>query len=822
MTVTTGAPTRDLGFYIDQGVFQQGRDHKTCPACGKNYFCLKKDGSLAKCFHPSCGFSAIAGFAKRSGVYRDFYELMEWFYWETHKALLDQKLETWETPYAFLISRHIHPRVIEDSDLGTLPKDPSGLFSQVEDKFREILSKAEGELAEVKADLSTTSVKERKKELEKKAEALNKGIEFIQGAKKKFFEIFTRAGGWLFFFYRDHRHNIKSIRLRLPNTKKFQYYKPMASGGFFGLSLFSSQDCVFGDKPLLNEGEINTMQVQSLLIRNGEPYAFCGSWGGVENLNSKEIIEAGWKPVICYDNDFDNAGKGILERLQQEMTFEAFTTPTKPGMGSDLDSYICGFFLDGKGWDDEDRLKAALVGIQKLIAGRKTYLWEPKNSDFARDGSGKINPIRLARYFIERYHPFTVAEQVYLYQDGFFSPRADIIPPQIQSLVGEEIRNNLVAEVMGAVGRNLVFRPDDLNPEAETWVNLKNGMLNWITGELKPHSPDYLSTIRIPINYNPSAACPKTDEFLRQILDENIIPLIYEVFGYILIPTTKFEKALLLVGSGANGKGTLISLINSAIGRDNISNITVQEIGGEDKFALSKLYGKLLNTYPDMDSNIIKYAGKIKAAISGDRISAQEKFRSMFEFSPFARFIFSCNKLPETTDRTYAFWRRWIVIPFERRFLHGVDADEGILNKLTTEQELSGFLNLGLQGLRRLDANRQFSETQKTFDALERYKVLADPIAAFVSEVCQIDADMKAVKQDLFNAYRKYCENFGVKPNKQVGFNEHLEKTFSVDEIRIGSRRWWKGIGIIDTTYLETEKVEKDCNTDGKEKLYKN
>lgn len=802
MTTKTGAPTRDLGFYIDSGVFQQSRNNQPCPACGKNHFCLSPALTVAKCFHSGCGFSATAWFGKKTGTYQDHYDLMEWFFQETHRALLDQKNEKREASYAYLISRHIHPQVIEVSDLGALPVDSSSLFSQADEKFREILSKAELELVETKAELSTGG-KEKKKELEKKAENLDKGIKFVQEAKKKFFEIFTRAGGWLLFFYRDHRHNIKSVRLRAPNTKIFQYYKPMSSGGFFGLSLFSPDGEETDDKPILNEGEVNTLQLQSLMLRNGKHYAFCGSWGGVENLNPKEIIEAGWKPTIDYDNDFDNAGKGILGRLQQEMTFEAFTTPTKPGMGSDLDSYICNFFPTEESWKDAGRAKDALEAVKKLIAGRTVYLWTPTNADFARNGAGKLNPIRLARYFIERYHPFTVAEQIYLYQDGYYSPRSDIIPPQIQSLVGEEIRNNLVAEVIGAISRNRVFKPDDLNPEAQTWINLKNGMLSWETGELRAHSPEFLSTIRIPITYNPSATCPAINKFLCEILDGDIVPLIYELSGYLLIPITKFEKGLIFTGGGANGKGTLIGLFNQFIGTENISNITAQEICGDNRFALSKLYGKLVNTYPDLDASIMKETGRIKAVISGDRISAEEKFSTIFEFSNFARLIFSCNALPETMDRSHAFWRRWIIIPFERQFQHGIDADEDLLKKITTEQELSGFLNQAIQGLRRLFENRVFSETQKTFDALENYKLVADPIRAFVSEACIVGDGMRVGKQDLFQAYKKHCENFGIKPKSQIKVNDLLQKTFPIKELRVENQRFWEGMGLIDNNYSE-------------------
>ena len=90
---------------------------------------------------------------------------------------------------------------------------------------------------------------------------------------------------------------------------------------------------------------------------------------------------------------------------------------------------------------------------------------------------------------------------------------------------------------------------------------MKNGLYDCIENKLLPHDPEYLSTIQIPIEYNPEATCSTVDYFFESTLPADCIPIVEELFGYCLIPYTKFEKAFMLTGGGANGKSTLLTLL---------------------------------------------------------------------------------------------------------------------------------------------------------------------------------------------------------------------------------------------------------------------
>jgi Predicted ATPase len=98
--------------------------------------------------------------------------------------------------------------------------------------------------------------------------------------------------------------------------------------------------------------------------------------------------------------------------------------------------------------------------------------------------------------------------------------------------------------------------------------------------ELEEFDPDIISTTKLPITYMEDADCPKFKEFLGQILTPSDASLIQEVFGWCLLKDYRFQDAVMCVGSGANGKSTLLEVLKAFLGRDNIANIPLQYLGG--------------------------------------------------------------------------------------------------------------------------------------------------------------------------------------------------------------------------------------------------
>ena len=141
---------------------------------------------------------------------------------------------------------------------------------------------------------------------------------------------------------------------------------------------------------------------------------------------------------------------------------------------------------------------------------------------------------------------------------------------------------------------------------------MKNGLLNILTGEIKPHSHEYLSLVQLPVKYDRNALCSKIIRFLTAIQTKEGISTIVRLFGYCIYRSACYEKALLFVGSGKNGKSVLISSIESFVGKENVSHASLQELTG-DRFASADLFCKFVNTFADLEVDKLTIPEFLKA-----------------------------------------------------------------------------------------------------------------------------------------------------------------------------------------------------------------
>ena len=91
-------------------------------------------------------------------------------------------------------------------------------------------------------------------------------------------------------------------------------------------------------------------------------------------------------------------------------------------------------------------------------------------------------------------------------------------------------------------------------------VNVENGMVRVADGVLLPHDPKYLSVVQLPVKYDPAATCPNIDRFVATSFPDDAHDLAWEIPGLLMTPATWLQKAILLLGEGANGKSVWLSL----------------------------------------------------------------------------------------------------------------------------------------------------------------------------------------------------------------------------------------------------------------------
>lgn len=428
-----------------------------------------------------------------------------------------------------------------------------------------------------------------------------------------------------------------------------------------------------------------------------------------------------------------------------------------------------------------------------------------------------VRPPNLAELILNEYD-FNFAtmrdnKEIFYYNDGLYHPDAYTI---IRSL-SEEYMEKLTKthhknEIEDYIrDKNYQDRLKFFKTPPEL-INVKNGILNITTNQLTFHNPKHHFINEIPVKYNTEAKCPNIMKFITEVLYKDDIPTLQEFMGYCLYRRYHIHKACMFIGEGKNGKSTMINLMTAFLGEENVSNKELQELIYQ-RFSTSKLYGKLLNASADISDSALKKTGKFKELTGEDRIDAEEKFKGSFSFVNYAKFMFSANKLPAANDDSYAFFRRWILISFPNTFT-GKQCDEDLIKKITTQKELSGFLNWCLKGLQRLLKKGEFSYNKTVEQVAEQYKTLSDPEYAFVKKYIETKIGIYLFKDDV---YKKYIE--WAKENKLPITPKNIltqKLTIHLPEMKTSRHRQ---NGVQTTTYdnitwkneEETEKTDEPC-----------
>lgn len=393
--------------------------------------------------------------------------------------------------------------------------------------------------------------------------------------------------------------------------------------------------------------------------------------------------------------------------------------------------------------------------------------------DFFIDG--RFVSKRLGDCIKEKYHFKTTTDnkEVYVYDNGVYIPEGEsVIEKEVNDMLGDKFTTNRLNETISYIQTSTLTRRDG---QPKNLINLTNGYYNTVTKKLEPHDPDIFSVVQLPFSYEPDLDCPKIKKFISDVVRPDDVRVMQEFFGYILHQDYFVQKAVMLLGDGQNGKSKFLGLVQAFVGKDNVSGVGLQDL--EKRFTPARLYGKLANIYADLPDAALKYTGKFKMLTGGDVIDAEQKFKGFFTFVNCAKIIFSANKLPETTDDTDAFYRRWQFVSFPFTFT-GEKRDPGILEKITTDEELSGLFNWALEGLARLKENGDFSESKSTEESRDHYIRMSSPVAAFVNDSLEFQADGIIPKDEMYSGYIEYCRKNGLPTLPSNSFALKLKQHF--------------------------------------------
>ena len=370
---------------------------------------------------------------------------------------------------------------------------------------------------------------------------------------------------------------------------------------------------------------------------------------------------------------------------------------------------------------------------------------------------------------------------IYLYNGTFW---AEIYKETFQKFLGEAAEKMGVAKFSARFYqfREQLFKqflataylPTPESNKDTVLINLQNGTFE-ISAQgtnLRPFDRSDFITYQLPFEYNPKAKAPIFEAYLNKVLpDIECQRVLAEYLGFVFIKhgsnTLKEEKALILYGSGANGKSVFFEITTAMFGRNNVSNYSLQSLTEEKGFYRAKISNKLVNYASEISGKL--EASLFKAMVSGEPVEACLKYGQPYTMTDYAKFIFNCNELPKDVEHTNAYFRRFLIIPFDVTIPER-EQDKNLHTKII-DAELSGVFNWVLQGLNRLLEQKKFSDCDAAKKALEQYKIESNSLQIFLNENQYIShpTNYKLVK-DLYQEYRAFCFDDGMQPFKKSNF----------------------------------------------------
>lgn len=386
---------------------------------------------------------------------------------------------------------------------------------------------------------------------------------------------------------------------------------------------------------------------------------------------------------------------------------------------------------------------------------------------------------------------------------------------KLHTKLGGYVTSHTIEEIKKEIkGRNYIEREEiQDNPR---YIPVKNGLYDIENNELVEPNPDLFITNEIPVEYDEDADCPEIKKFISEIVEEENIPLLQEIAGYTLYRDYPIARAFMFLGEGKNGKSQFIRLLKIFLGEKNVATPSLHDLVN-NQFSKAELHRKLANLHADLSARTMKHTGAFKMLTGQDYIHAQRKFQDPFSFQNYAKLIYSANERPGTEDTTDAFFRRWIVIEFPYKFTE--DPDDGhkdkvedIADKITTDEELSGFFNWAVEGLQRVLDQGQFTKTEATGDIKDEWLAETDPLRVFAEKCVLEDSDSFITKDDFYKVYKQFCEAKGASVQEKNMVGRRLPQIISSVEafnpkVDGKQQRAWKNIkfdeeAITDITHI--------------------
>lgn len=384
--------------------------------------------------------------------------------------------------------------------------------------------------------------------------------------------------------------------------------------------------------------------------------------------------------------------------------------------------------------------------------------------DFQKIGKKSNEPYdilddKIAEYITRKQLRVFVLNGVpYIYRRGYYLRDDDgkILKAHIKKLIWPELitigRINRVYNLILADYR-LTKKNEEVNQYPAYWINFKNGMYDPVKQIMHQHKPEYCSINQVPHEYSQNAEYSGSvaEKFLKGVFPDTQDREMFLTFcGYCMTADTSLQKFMIITGVPGSGKSTAINLLIDAVGSENVSCVTLQDLN--ERFTPTELLGKLLNACADLPKKALDQVDAIKRITGEDLVKGEYKGGKVFAFRSYAKLIFSANEMPVNLDeKSDAFYRRMLTIEVMQKGEDIPNLKEGLAHSMP------GFIRECMAALTRLYTTRRKIDSQNSKRLVHEYHRESDNVQSFLDDRIERKPGEQIARTELYRLYESYC-----------------------------------------------------------------
>lgn len=309
---------------------------------------------------------------------------------------------------------------------------------------------------------------------------------------------------------------------------------------------------------------------------------------------------------------------------------------------------------------------------------------------------------------------------------------------------------NEILEALKQESRKI--KPRDIKT---TWLQFQDTIVDINTGEKFKASPEYFVTNPLPhkLHSDNYILTPTIDKLFVEWVGEEHKKTLYQIIAYCMLPDYPLHRIFCLIGSGMNGKGCFLRLLEKVIGNYNVCS-TELHLLTSNRFEASKLYKKLVCIMGETNFEELKSTSMIKKLTGQDLIGIEYKRITGFDAHNYAKLIIATNNLPQTTDKSIGWYRRWHIIDFPNQFSEARD----VLAEIPEEEFEALCLKCSML-LKELLTERKFHNEGEIADRMKRYEEKSNPFEKFFSENIVEDFSGFIWSFELNKQFAEFCKD---------------------------------------------------------------